>query len=138
MGEEDVVIPLRIVTKNAMTVFDLMSNGEQSSAEEPDLDLKCSSSIKEKLKKYSDDHLKFGQIASQEIEVTVYFADKETKIGEVDTKMKLKRPCAINIYQENLLIEMIILKTKNTFFTLMKKMHTYLIVPTVIRTSSNK
>ena len=78
-----------------MKVFDLMSTGENCSAEDPDFDISGkdfkSSSIKEKLKKYSDDHLKFDQIASQEIEVTVYFADKDTKIGEVNTRMKLKR-----------------------------------------------
>jgi len=95
-GEEDgVVIPLRIATRNAMKVFDLMSNGENCSAEAPEFDT-CGkdfnkASIKEKLKKYSDDHLTFDQIASQEIDVTVYFADKDTKIGEVNTRMKLKR-----------------------------------------------
>ena len=78
-----------------MKVFDLMSNGENCSAEAPEFDT-CGkdfnkASIKEKLKKYSDDHLTFDQIASQEIDVTVYFADKDTKIGEVNTRMKLKR-----------------------------------------------
>ena len=47
--------------------------------------------LTEKLKKYSNDKLRFDDISMEEIDVTVYFADKEHTLGKLDTKMKLKR-----------------------------------------------
>ena len=46
---------------------------------------------KDKLKKYSDDHLTFDEISMPEIEVIAYFLGREGRLGKVETKVKLKR-----------------------------------------------
>ena len=110
-------IPLRLVTRyniaqqnkdialnilrNKMRVFELMTGGDaevvnqktedsseeatESSSEEHE------ATVQDKLKKYSDDHLSFEEISMPEIEVTVYFMGKNGKLGEVETRVKLKR-----------------------------------------------
>eukprot|EP00092_Neocalanus_flemingeri_P013687 GFUD01014760.1.p1 GENE.GFUD01014760.1~~GFUD01014760.1.p1 ORF type:complete len:1163 (-),score=280.67 GFUD01014760.1:114-3602(-) len=95
-------IPLRLVTRNKMKVFDLMTGGDlevvnlkskndseeasESSSEEME-----GSRVQDKLKKYSDDHFTFEEISMPEIEVTAFFMGKEGKIGAVETRVKLKR-----------------------------------------------
>ena len=80
-----------------MKVWDLMTRIDEDSAK-----AKCFSDLEddefpdtspgEKLKKFSDDHLSFEDICMPEIEVTCFYdADDETRIGEVQTTMKLRR-----------------------------------------------
>ena len=89
-----------------MRVFDLMTGGDlevtshQSVDEAEDGDEVLANNenvsvstctVQDKLKKYSDDHFTFDEISMPEIEVTAYFMGREGKLGEVETKIKLKR-----------------------------------------------
>ena len=84
-----------------MTVFDLLTNNGQethraSSAtfEEPNEAHKAretSRNVRDKIKQYCDYDLPYEKIAMPEIEVTVYFADKDETLGQLDTVMKTKQ-----------------------------------------------
>ena len=81
-----------------MRVFDLLttssddSHSKAESDDEPAPRRRAESkSIREKIDKYSDSDLGYDQIAMPEIEVSVYFVDKEEKLGTVDTVAKVKR-----------------------------------------------
>jgi len=93
-------MPMRIVTREKMTVFDLMTGGDeenvnQKSTVERKPPMRRSvdkENVKDKIEFYSDFDLSFGDIAMPEIPVTVYYEGKDgTRLGEVDTKMKLGR-----------------------------------------------
>ena len=81
-----------------MRVFDLLttssddSHSKAEAEDEPAPRKRAESkSIREKIDKYSDSDLDYEQIAMPEIEVSVYFVDKEEKLGTVDTVAKVKR-----------------------------------------------
>lgn len=83
-----------------MRVFDLLttssddSHSKSDSEDEPAPRPRSrgeSKSVREKIEKYSDSDLGYDQIAMPEIEVSVYFVDKEEKLGTVDTVAKVKR-----------------------------------------------
>ena len=84
-----------------MRVFDLMTGGDldvvnhhgkdeiDDGAEPSTQDNEAT--VQDKLKKYSDDHFTFDEISMPEIEVTAYFMGRDGKLGEVETRIKLKR-----------------------------------------------
>ena len=81
-----------------MRVFDLLTTSSDDSHSKAESDeepvprtRKESKSIRDKIEKYSDSDLGYDQIAMPEIEVSVYFVDKEEKLGTVDTVAKVKR-----------------------------------------------
>ena len=79
-----------------MRVFDLLTTScdeshSKSKDEEEPLRRTRHQSIRDKIKEYSDSELGYDQINMPEIEVSVYFVDKEEKLGTVDTVMKVKR-----------------------------------------------
>eukprot|EP00092_Neocalanus_flemingeri_P000078 GFUD01000080.1.p1 GENE.GFUD01000080.1~~GFUD01000080.1.p1 ORF type:complete len:1171 (-),score=266.56 GFUD01000080.1:163-3675(-) len=91
---------LRIVTREKMTVYDLMTGGDKENINQtPTQERKPSSrknlameNIKDKIEFYSDSDFHYQDIAMPEVSVTVFYETKDGKIqGEVDTKMKLGR-----------------------------------------------
>jgi len=88
--------PLRIITRKKMTVFDLMTNSQdtinQDVDEVEDVEEPLGTSLEDKLKQYSDDDMEYDDIAMPEIPVTVYFGDSvEDCLVKLETKVKLKR-----------------------------------------------
>lgn len=95
-------LPLKIVTKHMMTVFELMTRVEEEkinivipdeaqtreTREERDRE---DVPLKEKLRKYKED-ISYDDIPVKEIEVIVYFGDNQfDAIEKVSARMKLKR-----------------------------------------------
>ena len=87
--------PMRLVTKEPMTVFDLMTGGDEDIVNQPRTscgpDEDCITPTPEKplnvkLEEYSDDFLEYDDISMPEVPVTVYYED-----GKVETTVKLKR-----------------------------------------------
>ena len=77
-----------------MTVFDLLNNSQnesQRSGSDHVEEAAASQTVGDKIKKYSDFDLSYEDIAMPEMEVTVYFVDKDEKLGEVNTVMKTKQ-----------------------------------------------
>ena len=84
-----------------MRVFDLLTTSSEEihphpkSVSEDKFDFpesrRNSYSIKDKIDQYSDYDLAYDQIAMPEIEVEVYFVDKEKRLGFLDTVAKVKR-----------------------------------------------
>ena len=82
-----------------MRVFDLLTTSSEESHPHPKSEEKTdfpgsrrnSQSIKDKIDQYSDYDLAYDQIAMPEIEVEVYFVDKEKRLGTVNTTAKVKR-----------------------------------------------
>ena len=93
------IIIIRIIivpSRKKMRVFDLLTTScdeshSKSKDEEEPLRRTRHQSIRDKIKEYSDSELGYDQINMPEIEVSVYFVDKEEKLGTVDTVMKVKR-----------------------------------------------
>jgi len=98
--------PMRIVTREKMTVFDLMTGGDEeninqapsqesqeSQERKPSLRKNLSmENVKDKIEFYSDYDLHYQDIAMPEVSVTVYYETKDgVRQGEVDTRMKLGR-----------------------------------------------
>ena len=83
-----------------MRVFDLLTGSAQENhraSSGPDEKTKESNearereqTVRDKIEKYSDYDLPYEKIAMPEIEVTVYFADTEETLGQLDTVMKTK------------------------------------------------
>ena len=88
-------LPMRIITKEKMRVFELMTGNDEENINQQDKvdhSFKRSESMVEKLKQFKDDSVGYGAIAMPEVEVIVYYGDSlENSIGKVETKMKLKR-----------------------------------------------
>ena len=80
-----------------MKVWDLMTRIDEDEAKQRSFndeigdDEFIDSGTSMRLKKFSDHHLSFEEICMPEIEVTCYYGDEETMIGEVQTTMKLRR-----------------------------------------------
>ena len=76
-----------------MRVFDLLTTNHENShrSSESVEETTAERTDGEKIKKYSDTDLPYDQIAMPEIEVTVSFVDKEERIGDFKTLMKVKQ-----------------------------------------------
>jgi len=91
--------PMRIITREEMTVFDLMTGGDEENVNQPPIKESQSmrrrkipmENIKEKIDFYSDYDCHYEDIAMPEIPVTVYYETKDGKPQGLDTKMKLGR-----------------------------------------------
>ena len=92
---------MNISSRKKMRVFDLLTTSSEEihphpkSVSEDKFDFpesrRNSYSIKDKIDQYSDYDLAYDQIAMPEIEVEVYFVDKEKRLGSLDTVAKVKR-----------------------------------------------
>ena len=84
-----------------MRVFDLLTTSDSEdnpssrprteSEDQPRLRRSRTETVRDKIEKYSEPDLDFDQIAMPEIAVSVYFVDKATKLGSINTVAKVKR-----------------------------------------------
>jgi len=99
---------MKIHTLKKMTVFDLMTGGDESgkyvnqkSQSSDEADAMClkkvtreekENALKSKLEQYNDSNLKYEDIAMPEIDVIAFFGDDGSKVDTcVHAKMKIKR-----------------------------------------------
>jgi len=91
--------PMKIITRKKMTVFDLMTGGDEENINQPSSSKRrvfqknlSKEDIQDKLEFYSDYDLNYHDIAMPEVPVTVYYESKNgNNLGEINTNMKLAR-----------------------------------------------
>ena len=88
---------MNISSRRKMRVFDLLTTSSEEihpksvSEDQTPFPRSRTDTIKDKIDKYSDYDLAYDQIAMPEIEVEVYFVDKEKRLGSLNTMAKVKR-----------------------------------------------